>query len=294
MQPEDVPAFRLRDIQLSYDKLAVLTGLDFELASGQIIGLIGANGAGKSTLIRVLLGLVEPQAGIAELAGEPAASLSPATRARVGYVPQSPKLFAWMDGASMLRYVGAFYPGYDRAHADSLAQRLKVSLNTPIQVLSPGQQQRLSIVRALSTHPDILVLDEPMAALDPAGRLEVIEQLIAEQRRRPMSILISSHITQDLQRLCTQLAILHGGRIAMQAPLAKFQGLARVIVTGPEQALAAFSFERAYHVRSEAGSSRCFIIDAADSQAMLASLPTELQATPASQDLEAVVSEWMR
>src|SRR5690348_816973 len=163
MQPGDVPAFRLRDIQLSYDKLSVLEGLDFELASGQVVGLIGANGAGKSTLIRVLLGLVEPQSGTAELAGEPAAALSAATRGRVGYVPQSPKLFAWLDGAGMLRYFGAFYPGFDPAYAEALAQRLKVSLNTSIQLLSPGQQQRLSIVRALSTRPDILILDEPMA-----------------------------------------------------------------------------------------------------------------------------------
>ncbi|HKU88195.1 MAG TPA: ABC transporter ATP-binding protein [Steroidobacteraceae bacterium] len=294
MQPEDVPAFRLSDIHLSYDKLSVLEGLDFELASGQVVGLIGANGAGKSTLIRILLGLIEPQSGIAELAGEPAAALSAATRGRVGYVPQSSKLFAWLDGAGMLRYFGAFYPGFDLAYAEALAQRLKVSLNTSIQLLSPGQQQRLSIVRALSTRPDILILDEPMAALDPAGRLEVIEQLVAEQRQRPMSILISSHITQDLQRLCTELAVLHGGRIAMQAPLGKFQGLARVTVTGPESSLASFTFEGAHHVRAEGTSSRCFVVDANDLPVMMAQLPTDLQATPASQDLETVVSEWMR
>lgn len=294
MQPDDVPASRLREIQLSYDKLSVLEGLNFELGAGQVVGLVGANGAGKSTLIRVLLGLIAPQAGTAEIAGEPAATLSPATRARIGYVPQSPKLFAWMDGASMLRYFDAFYPAFDQAHADALAERLKVSLKTMISSLSPGQQQRLSIVRALSTRPDILLLDEPMAALDPAGRLEVIEQLAAEQQRRPMSILISSHITQDLQRLCTQLAILHGGRIAMHGPLEKFQALVRVSVSGPERALATYTFERAQHVRDEGASSRCFVVQANDIDDMLSNLPAELQATPASRDLEAVVSEWMR
>ena len=294
MQPKDVPAFRLSDIHLAYEKLSVLEGLNFTLDRGEIVGLIGANGAGKSTLIRVLLGLIAPQAGTAELLGEPAAALSAAARGRIGYVPQSPKLFAWMDGASMLRYFGAFYPTFDGAHADALVDRLKVSLKTPIQVLSPGQQQRLSIIRALSTRPEILVLDEPMAALDPAGRLEVIEQLVAEHRQRPMSILISSHITQDLQRLCSQLAILHGGRIAMQAPLAKFQALARVMVTGPEQSLAAYAFERAHYVRADGAMHRCYIIDAHDLADMLGALPADLHATPASHDLEAAVSEWMR
>jgi ABC-2 type transport system ATP-binding protein len=294
MQPEDVPAVRLRDIHLSYGKLSVLENLDFELPRGEIVGLIGANGAGKSTLIRVLLGLIAPRSGTAELAGEPVASLSATARARVGYVPQSPDLFPWMDGAGMLRYFGAFYPGFDRAHADALAERLKVSLNTTIQTLSPGHQQRLSIVRALSTRPDILVLDEPMAALDPAGRLEVIEQLIAEQRSRPMSILISSHITHDLQRLCTRLAILHGGRIAMQASLQEFQQLARITVTGPEEVLAAFTFERARHVRSDGASGRRFIVDARNSAELLASLPAELRPITETPDLEAVVSEWMR
>ena len=109
-----------------------------------------------------------------------------------------------------------------------------------------------------------------------------------------MSILISSHITQDLQRLCSQLAILHGGRIAMQAPLAKFQALARVMVTGPEQSLAAYAFERAHYVRADGAMHRCYIIDAHDLADMLGALPADLHATPASHDLEAAVSEWMR
>ena len=294
MQSKDVPAIRLRDVQFSYGKLPVLEQLDFRVGSGEIVGLVGANGSGKTTLIRILLGLVAPASGEVQLAGESAAALSPATRQRIGYVPQSPRLFPWLDGASMLRYFGAFYDHYDQEYAAELAARLKVTLNTPIQVLSPGQQQRLSIVRALGSRPDILVLDEPMAALDPAGRLEVIEQLAAEQQRRPMTILLSSHITQDLQRLCTHLAVLHGGRIALHAPLGIFDAMRRFTVNGAEGDLAAHSFERARHVRREQDGQRCWVIDAADVDDFQASVPKSATAASATHDLETVVSEWMR
>jgi ABC-2 type transport system ATP-binding protein len=294
MQSTDVPAIQLRGVCFSYGKLPVLDSLDFRAADGEITGLVGANGSGKTTLIRILLGLVAPASGVVELAGESAQSLTVAARQRIGYVPQSPRLFPWLNGASMLRYFGAFYDHYDQAFAAELAGRLKVTLKTPIQSLSPGQQQRLSIVRALGSRPDIVVLDEPMAALDPAGRLEVIEQLAAEQRRRPMSILLSSHITQDLQRLCTHLAVLHGGRIALHAPLGTFDAMRRFMVTGPEAALAAHSFQRARHVRSERNGQRYFVIDAADVDDFQASLPAGATATPATHDLETIVSEWMR
>jgi ABC-2 type transport system ATP-binding protein len=294
MQSADVPAIHLHDVNFSYGKLPVLGRLDFRVGSGEIVGLVGANGSGKTTLIRILLGLVAPASGVAELAGEAAQSLSGTARQRIGYVPQSPRLFPWLDGASMLRYFGAFYDPYDQAYAAQLAERLKVTLKTPIQSLSPGQQQRLSIVRALGSRPDILVLDEPMAALDPAGRLEVLEQLAAEQRQRPMTILLSSHITQDLQRVCTHLAVLHAGRIAQHAPLQAFESMRRYTVAGPEDALASHAFEPARHVRREGDGVRCYVIDDADADRFQASLPAGVTATPASHDLETVVSEWMR
>jgi ABC-2 type transport system ATP-binding protein len=294
MQSTDVPAIHLRDIQFSYGELAVLDHLELRVAKGEIVGLVGANGSGKTTLIRILLGLVAPSSGDAELAGETAQSLTVAARQRIAYVPQSPRLFPWLDGAGMLRYFGAFYDQYDQAYAAELAERLKVTLKTPIQSLSPGQQQRLSIVRALGSRPDILVLDEPMAALDPAGRLEVIEQLAAEQRRRPMSILISSHITQDLQRLCTHLAVLHAGRIALHEPASTFADMRRFTVSGPEDVLAAHSFAPARHVRRDEDGQRCWVIDSANVEDFVANLPPDATAAAVAHDLETVVSEWMR
>jgi ABC-2 type transport system ATP-binding protein len=116
-------------------------------------------------------------------------------RARIGYVPQIPNQFAWLTGRAMLRYLAAFYPRFDWTYTDALIERWKISLKTPIGLLSPGQQQRLSIVRALGHRPDFLVLDEPIAALDPATRMAVIDELSSEHRARGVSVIFSSHIT---------------------------------------------------------------------------------------------------
>jgi ABC-2 type transport system ATP-binding protein len=149
-------AFECTSISKSFGRRKVLDGLNLRVEAGQRIGLLGANGAGKTTLLKILLGLMPPTAGMAQVAGEGAASLSAPMRARIGYVPQTPNQFAWLTGHAMLRYVAAFYPRFDWPYTRSLAGRWKLSLKTPIGVLSPGQQQRLSIVRALGPRPDFV------------------------------------------------------------------------------------------------------------------------------------------
>ncbi len=212
---QDGMGFLARDLRKSFGKHAVLSGLTLEVPQGHAVGLVGANGAGKTTLLKILLGLIRPDGGEARIAGEASSELSPAVRGRIGYVPQAPVQFSWLTGKSMLDYVGAFYPTYDSEYANALVERWKVSLKTPIGLLSPGQQQRLSIVRALAPRPEFIVLDEPIASLDPATRLAVIEELAAERKHRSLTILFSSHITGDLRRLCSHFAVLAGGKIAV-------------------------------------------------------------------------------
>ena len=212
---QDENGFLARDLRKSFGNHVVLNGLTLDVPRGHTVGLLGANGAGKTTLLKILLGLIKPDGGEALIAGESSSHLSPEVRGRIGYVPQSPAQFGWLNGKAMLDYVGAFYPTYDSEYASALLERWKVSLKTPIAALSPGQQQRLSIVRALAPRPEFIVLDEPIASLDPATRLAVIEELTAERRRRSLTILFSSHITGDLRRLCSHFAVLAGGRIAV-------------------------------------------------------------------------------
>lgn len=216
----DKPTAELNGISLSYPKgAAVLNGLDWQLLPGQVVGLLGRNGAGKTTLLETLLGLREPQAGTVTLFGQDALTLDDATRARVGYVPQQNDLFEAFTPAQLLAYFRSFYPRWNEAKVDGLLSRWDIARDKPIRKLSGGQKQRLSIIRALAHEPDLLVLDEPVASLDPAGRRDFLRELVGEVLDRGATVVFSTHILSDLERVAFNLAFLSGGRIALQAPL---------------------------------------------------------------------------
>lgn len=290
----DIPGFRADALRKGYAGRPVLAGLDLCIPQGAVVGLLGANGAGKTTLLRILLGLLPSDGGRAYVLSESAEHLSPELRARIGYVPQSPSQFAWLTGNALLKYLAAFYPRFDRAYARSLTERWQVSLGTPIGALSPGQQQRLSIVRALASRPDLIVMDEPIAALDPATRIEVIEELQRLRQERAITLLFSSHILGDLQRLCTEFAVLAQGKIVESAPVSAFTELARLTLEGPEALLATCDFSRCRRARKSREGQRLALLSLRDIQAWRASLPSGVAITLQESDLELVVSEWMR
>ena len=294
MQPQNATPVSVRNVSKSFQGRQVLDELSLQVGRGTIVGLLGANGSGKTTLLRILLGLLPRDSGTAELCGTDADNLPPDTRERIGYVPQSSQLFAWLTGRTMLRYVGSFYANYDHEYAKSVAERLQVSLKTGIAALSPGQQQRLSIVRALATRPEVLVLDEPMAALDPAARLFVIEELLREHRTRELTVIVSSHIVHDLQRYCTHLAVVKDGRIAIHEPMEFFAGLVRVVARGEEALLSSAPFAKAMHVRTSNPGERTLVVAQNSMSEIERELPAGITLQPLEGDLEAVLSEWMR
>jgi ABC-2 type transport system ATP-binding protein len=212
-------ALSLRALQVAFGAQRVLDGLDWSLPTGQVVGLLGRNGAGKTTLIEALLGLREPDAGTALLFGEPAAKLSDAARARIGYVPQRSDLFEWLTADQLLAYFRSFYPRWNTAKVDGLMSRWDIARDKPIAKLSGGQQQRLSIVRALAHEPELLVLDEPVSSLDPAGRRDFLSELVEQVVDRRTTVVFSTHILSDLERVALDVAFLSGGRIALHAPL---------------------------------------------------------------------------
>ena len=214
------PTAELADVTLAYPGSApVLQGLSWQLLPGQVVGLLGRNGAGKTTLLETLLGLREPLAGQVQLFGEPATAPSDAVRARIGYVPQQSDLFESFTPAQLLAYFRSFYPRWNEAKAQGLLSRWEIPPHQRIGKLSGGQQQRLSIIRALAHEPDLLVLDEPVASLDPAGRRDFLAELIGQVLERGTTVVFSTHILSDLERVAFHMAFMHGGRIALQAPL---------------------------------------------------------------------------
>jgi len=213
---------QMRGVTRRFDSKTVLDGLDWEVGQGQVIGLLGRNGAGKSTLMECLLGLREVDGGSIRLFGESPAALSESTRARIGYVPQKSDLFDWMTPLQMLAYFKALYPRWNEAKVESLLARWGIDIimqNKPIRRLSGGEQQRLSIIRALAHDPELLVLDEPVSALDPAGRRDFLAELIEGVIERGTTVVFSTHILTDLERVALDVAFLKDGSIVLEGDL---------------------------------------------------------------------------
>ena len=287
-------AITARGLRKNFKFQPVLDHLDLTIERSETIGLLGSNGAGKTTLLKSLLGLLRPDGGRSTVFGELSTSLSPENRARIAYVPQQPGQFAWLTGKAMLGYVSMFYPAFDGAYAEELADRWKLALATPIGVLSPGQQQGLSIVRALATRPELLVLDEPIASLDPATRIGVIDELSDERRRRPITVIFSSHLIGDLERFCSQFAILTNGRIAVMERVEWFRNHVRVTLEGDESALESLSIPRAALIRKIRPGRRAAVVERNDAAALSAAPPPKIRISIEELDIEALASEWMQ
>ena len=214
------PSVELAGVSLAYSGgPPVLRDLDWQLLPGQVVGLLGRNGAGKTTLLEAVLGLRETQAGSVRVFGQPAAKLDDTARARIGYVPQQSDLFDSFTAAQLLAYFRSFYPRWNEAKVDGLMSRWDIDRQRRIGKLSGGQQQRLSIIRALAHDPDLLVLDEPVSSLDPAGRRDFLRELVEQVLERGTTVVFSTHILSDLERVAFHMAFMSQGRITLQAPL---------------------------------------------------------------------------
>ncbi|MDY0744226.1 ABC transporter ATP-binding protein [Paucibacter sp. R3-3] len=217
-------AFEAEALSLSYPKrfvgeTRVLQDVSFQLPEGAVIGLVGRNGAGKSSLLRCLLGLALPTSGNSRLLGCPSQALTDDLRERLGYVAQTPDLFGWLNGHEHLHELGRLYRDFDERRALALATRLDLTMSTRADKLSLGDQQKLSVVLALAHDPDLLLMDEPVASLDPLARRDFMRALFAERSPakadRPRSVLLSSHLLGDLERVVSHVMFLREGRVQL-------------------------------------------------------------------------------
>lgn len=205
----------------------VLDSLDWAVPAGRVVGLLGRNGAGKSTLIRCVLGLSPIDAGLVDIYGDQLPKLNPQTLHRIGYVPQSFDLFPWMRVHQYLSFHKAFYARWDTELVTGLLGRWEVDSKKKIGELSQGQRQKLAIIRAIAPDPDLLLLDEPVASLDPQTRRFFLDELLKLTRRPGKTVVFSTHITTDLERADAEIALLKSGRIQFSCVLPELKARVR-------------------------------------------------------------------
>jgi ABC-2 type transport system ATP-binding protein len=202
-----------------FRKKAALDNVDLMVPAGSITALVGPNGAGKTTLIRVCMAFERPNSGGVEVEGvDPWRHRSEALR-RVGYVPQKPAVYGGLSVDDHLAMAGSLHSGFDAGYARRRLEQLAIPLDQRASTLSGGQAAQLGLAIALGTRARILLLDEPLANLDPLARREFIQVLLDAVRSDGSTALLSSHIVTDVEDACDRLAILGNGKVRLDGPL---------------------------------------------------------------------------
>jgi ABC-2 type transport system ATP-binding protein len=199
-----------------------LDGLSLEIPHGIVFGLLGPNGAGKSTTFKLLLGLMRPTSGVAQVLGHAAGSL--AARRRIGFLPEHPAVYDHLTAEELIAYFAGLFgcrgaAARRRAAAVLDLIGLGAERARPLRQLSTGIVQRVGLAQALVNDPELLILDEPMSGLDPLGRRRVRE-LILRYRAEGRTVLLSSHVLPDVERLCSRVAILSQGKLLAEGSVA--------------------------------------------------------------------------
>ena len=194
----------------------VLEDVSFSVEPGDIVGVLGKNGAGKTTLLELMLGFTPPSGGNVELFGHASYRLPGAAKARLGFVPQQDELVNQLTAADQIGVIASFYPRWDDELVTRLAREWEVDLSERIKGMSVGQRQKLSILLALGHRPDLLILDEPVASLDPVARRQFLEQIINVAADGARSVVFSSHIVSDVERLANKIWIVKDHRLYWQ------------------------------------------------------------------------------
>ena len=222
---------KIRDLYKSYGNFHALNGLDMDVEQGSLYGLIGPNGAGKTTTIRILTGLLQPDAGTVEIDGTDALKEPWKLKEKIGYVPDE---FGIYDNLKVSEYMEFFASCYDmegltaRRRAQILLEQVGLGGKTDFYVdsLSRGMQQRLCLARALLHDPSFLIMDEPTAGLDPRTRME-FREILRELNEAGKTIFISSHLLPELSELCTDVGIIDEGRMVLHGPVEELISRAR-------------------------------------------------------------------
>ena len=198
-----------------YGRRWALTDCTLSIPTGRVVGLVGPNGAGKTTLLHLAVGLLVPSAGTISVLGDRPGS-RPAALARLGFLAQDSPAYARLTVAQHLQMGAWLNPSWDAEFATSRVEKLRLDLRQRAGTLSGGQRAQLALTLAVAKRPELLVLDEPVAALDPLARREFLQTLMEVVAVNGVSVVLSSHLIADIERVCDYLVVLVAGRVALE------------------------------------------------------------------------------
>jgi ABC-2 type transport system ATP-binding protein len=207
------PIISITNLSKSYKEHNVLNNLNWQVEQGDIVALLGKNGAGKSTLLESIMNLREVNQGDIKIWGQNWHKLSQELREKIGFVAQDNVGFEWMRVQDFLAYLGGFFANYDVKYCAKISDGWGLDPKKKIADLSGGQKQILHVIQALSIKPELLILDEPVAHLDPSMRRQFISELIELACEMNSTVIFSSHIISDLERISNKVALLKNGQI---------------------------------------------------------------------------------
>jgi ABC-2 type transport system ATP-binding protein len=238
---------RTRGLSKSFQGKDVVTGVDMTIRQGEIYGFLGANGAGKTTVMRMLTGLVKPSGGTVELFGEALAPGAYEPLKRIGSIIEYPVFYDHLSAQANLELHCEYMGFYDKRAIGEALELLRLSDigGKPVKSFSLGMKQRLGIARAICTRPELLILDEPVNGMDPVGITELRELFRMLSKEYGLTLLISSHILQEIEQIADTIGVIHRGRLVEEVPMERIRGrhseFIEVVVTDGKQA--AFQLE---------------------------------------------------
>ncbi len=236
-----------------------ITDLNLTVPTGAVYGFLGPNGSGKTTTLRLLLGMLRPQQGTMQVLDGQMPRDASRLLARIGYVPEQPHFDVTQTLGDILRFQAAFYPTWDGEFAGRQLAEFELDPARPFGKLSKGQKGKVMMLTALAQRPALLLLDEPTDGLDPVARRDILASLLTYVSEHQATVLISSHLVHELERICDWIGVMDGGRLVTQLPMLRFkQGIKRLRLSGVAAEMAPPPFVRI--TREAIGNSETWIV----------------------------------
>jgi ABC-2 type transport system ATP-binding protein len=225
------PAIRLQGVDYRASREFAIRDLAMTVPRGAVYGFLGPNGSGKTTAIRLLLGMLQADAGTVEVLGHDTQREPHRALARIGYVPERLHIWPHLTVEEAMRAHASFFPAWQMRRAEALRSQFNLRATQPIAALSKGEAGKLMMLLALATQPELLVLDEPTDGLDPVVRRDVLEALVEYVGDNHATVLISSHLIHEQERICDWVGVLDQGRLLAEVPMQEFRsGIKRLRV----------------------------------------------------------------